>query len=266
MRRSSADAPQGFAPWLDNHLQLCDPLNRVRQMQGDRPNTPSLPPLPSVRCWDEHCIHFIYGFPSRLQRDNHAQVHNVPCNRDSALSIGSSPPPPLSEHPSFRVAEGFEPSTLAGPQPMRQAVPLNLPPLTLPAQPRECVNPPGTSASDDARHGTRRSSATSDAKPHLPPMKKARLGRPRLESIGELRLVREKGPCLRCRAARKEVAFVARHGKRLGEFGLTISTVRREPALHVLRRQPSSRPGRVLDSYRLLPGSNCILCQRLPPR
>ncbi|EQK98703.1 hypothetical protein OCS_05584 [Ophiocordyceps sinensis CO18] len=204
MRRSSADAPQGFAPWLDNHLQLCDPLNRVRQMQGDRPNTPSLPPLPSVRCWDEHCIHFIYGFPSRLQRDNHAQVHNVPCNRDSALSIGSSPPPPLSEHPSFRVAEGFEPSTLAGPQPMRQAVPLNLPPLTLPAQPRECVNPPGTSASDDARHGTRRSSATSDAKPHLPPMKKARLGRPRLESIGELRLVREKGPCLRCRAARKE--------------------------------------------------------------
>ncbi|KAF4510452.1 hypothetical protein G6O67_002337 [Ophiocordyceps sinensis] len=195
---------RGFAPWLDNHLQLCDPLNRVRQMQGDRPNTPSLPPLPSVRCWDEHCIHFIYGFPSRLQRDNHAQVHNVPCNRDSALSIGSSPPPPLSEHPSFRVAEGFEPSTLAGPQPMRQAVPLNLPPLTLPAQPRECVNPPGTSASDDARHGTRRSSATSDAKPHLPPMKKARLGRPRLESIGELRLVREKGPCLRCRAARKE--------------------------------------------------------------
>ncbi|KAM4059392.1 zinc finger protein [Hirsutella rhossiliensis] len=201
MRRSSADAPQGFAPWLDKHLERCDPLNRVRHMLGDRPDTPNLSSLPSVKCWDEHCIHFIYGFPSRLQRDNHAQVH-----RDSALSMGSSPPPPLSEHPSFRVVEGFEPPSQAGtgPQHTRHAVPVNLPPLSLPAQSRESENPPRKSASDDTRRGTRRSSAGSDAEPHLPPLKKARLGQPRLESIGELRLVRDKGPCLRCRAARKE--------------------------------------------------------------
>lgn len=201
MRRSSADAPQGFALWLDKHLERCDPLNRVRLMLGGHPDTPNLPPLPSVKCWDEHCIHFIYGFPSRLQRDNHAQVH-----KDPALSMRSSPP---SEHPSFRVVEGFEPSSQAGPQRVRRAVPVNLPPLSLPAQSRESRKPPATSSFDHSYRGTRRGCAGSDAKPYLPLSKKPRLSQPRLESIGELRLVRDEGPCLRCRAARKEVASEA---------------------------------------------------------
>ncbi|PHH88037.1 hypothetical protein CDD83_8075 [Cordyceps sp. RAO-2017] len=201
LRRSSADAPPGFDAWLDRNLQFCDPLNRFRRIRGGESHAC----LPSVKCWDEHCIHFIYGFPSRLERDNHAQLHQPALAKRE--SMASSPQPPPSDHPSFRLDGFSEPPSHAAPsQHGRQAVPFNLPPLSLPAQPpsREGRNPSGTSTSDDGRRGTRRSSGGSDVEPLLPPLKKARLSQPRLESIGELRLARDKGPCLRCRVARGE--------------------------------------------------------------
>lgn len=205
MRRSSADAPQGFSLWLDRHLEICAPLNRIRQMPRDGCNAP---PLPSVKCWDEHYIHFIYDFPSQLQRDDHVQAHKAPCSRDStAFSMANSPP---FEHPAF-CSQGLKPPTRTGPVPQhtRQVVPFKLPPLSLPPQPREGESLSGACVFDNARRGSRRSSGGSDSDPQLPPMKKARLGQARLETIEELRLVRDNGPCLRCRVARNEVFFVA---------------------------------------------------------
>ncbi|PNY26039.1 Uncharacterized protein TCAP_04024 [Tolypocladium capitatum] len=201
LRRSSADAPPGFASWLDKHAGLHS-LNRIRRMQGDQ-SAPNVPIQSSVKCWDEHCIHFIYGFPSRRERDHHAQVHKALAKRDSAFSMGDSPSLPASEHPSLQ-AEAFEPPNQIGPgQHARQAMPL-LPPLSLPAQPPESGNSSATSTFHEGRRGTRRSSGGSDVEPLLPPLKKARLSQPRLESIGELRLLRDKGPCLRCKVDRKE--------------------------------------------------------------
>ncbi|KND90440.1 hypothetical protein TOPH_04896 [Tolypocladium ophioglossoides CBS 100239] len=203
LRRSSADAPLGFASWLDKHVELRDhSLNRIRQIQGDQ-SAPSVPLRSSAKCWDEHCIHFIYGFPSQRERDSHAQVHKALAKRDSDFSMWNSPPLPVSDHPSLRI-ETFEPPNQIGPgQHARQAVPL-LPPLSLPSQPLESGNSSAASTFYESRRGTRRSSGGSDVEPLLPPLKKARLSQPRLESIGELRLLRDKGPGLRCKVERKE--------------------------------------------------------------
>ncbi|KAF4594533.1 Zinc finger, C2H2-type/integrase, DNA-binding protein [Ophiocordyceps camponoti-floridani] len=191
LRRSSPEAPTGFAAWLDRHLQLCDPLSRLRRASGGQYD---LLPSVSVKCRDEYCIHSIYGFPSELERDNHAKLHKVPSlsRRESALSRGDSPPPPLFK---FR-AEVFEPPSLTATHQARQPGPYYLPPLSLP-RPRQ-----GTS--DEGSRLARRSSGASDVESLLPPLKRARLGQPRLESIGELLLAQDRGPCLRCRVARRE--------------------------------------------------------------
>ena len=205
LRRSSMDAPPGFASWLDKHVELRDhSLNLSRRMQEGQ-CTPNMPLHSSVKCWDEHCIHFIYGFSSQRERDDHAQVHKALAKRDSGFSMGNSPPLPVSEHFPLR-AEPFEPPnrTDLG-QPTRQVMPL-LPPLSLPNLPPEsgksCARFPS-----ESRRGTRKSSGASDAESLLPPLKKTRLSQPRLESIGELRLLRDKGPCMRCKVEREEVRW-----------------------------------------------------------
>ncbi|PHH71344.1 hypothetical protein CDD80_5347 [Ophiocordyceps camponoti-rufipedis] len=189
LRRSSPEAPTGFAAWLDRHLQLCDPLSRLRRASGGQYDL-----LPSVKCRDEYCIHSIYGFASELERDNHQKLHKAPSlsRRESALSRGDSTPPPLFK---FR-AEVFEPPSQTATHQARQPGPYYLPPLSLP-RPRQ-----GTS--DEGSRLARRSSGASDVESLLPPLKRARLGQPRLESIGELLLARDRGPCLRCRVARSE--------------------------------------------------------------
>ncbi|KJZ79111.1 hypothetical protein HIM_01262 [Hirsutella minnesotensis 3608] len=204
LRRSLAGAPLGYPAWLDKHLQLCGPLNRVKQMQGERPSTHESIPSASLKCGNETCFHYIYGFSSQQERDGHAQAHRTFHKRDSGLFMGSSPPPTSSDLPSSRM-HSFDSSTHAtAALHVRNNVPFNLPPLSLSEQGREARTSLATGPFDEGPRGTRRSSGGSDTEPHLPPLKRARLERPRLESIGELRLVRDAGPCLRCRAAEKE--------------------------------------------------------------
>jgi hypothetical protein len=47
----------------------------------------------------------------------------------------------------------------------------------------------------------------SEVDPMLPPLKRSRVGHGRLESIGELRLPRDTGPCLRCKVQAKPVSW-----------------------------------------------------------
>jgi hypothetical protein len=51
-----------------------------------------------------------------------------------------------------------------------------------------------------------RGSVDSEVDPLLPPLKRSRVGHSRLESIGELRLPRDSGPCLRCKVQAKPVS------------------------------------------------------------
>ncbi|RDA85988.1 hypothetical protein CP532_4862 [Ophiocordyceps camponoti-leonardi (nom. inval.)] len=195
LRRSSTEAPHGFAAWLDKRLQLCDPVRRLRQASTGKSG-----PLPSVKCWHQHCIYSIYGFPSQLERDSHAKLHYEPPYRmESIVSHGNSPPTSLSKHSSFV----FEPPCQTSTHSAREPV-LHLPPLNLLPQPQDSGTLPRTSTSTEGSRGARRSSGASEMESLLPPLKRARFGQPRLESIGELFLARDQGPCLRCRAARRE--------------------------------------------------------------
>ncbi|RDA90898.1 hypothetical protein CP533_4457 [Ophiocordyceps camponoti-saundersi (nom. inval.)] len=195
LRRSSAEAPHGFTAWLESRLQLCDPVSRLRQASTGQSN-----PLPSVKCWHQHCIYSIYGFPSQLERDSHAKLHHGPLpGAESVILHGNSPPPSHSKHSSFV----FEPPGQTATHNVREPI-LYLPPLNLLRQPREGGNQLRTSTSTEGSRGARRSSGASDVESLLPPLKRARLGQPRLESIGELLLARDQEPCLRCRVARRE--------------------------------------------------------------
>jgi len=55
---------------------------------------------------------------------------------------------------------------------------------------------------------TETGSINSDVDPLLPPLKRSRVCRSRLESIDELKLPREAGPCLRCRISDAEVSSI----------------------------------------------------------
>ncbi|PHH59893.1 hypothetical protein CDD81_2412 [Ophiocordyceps australis] len=204
LRLPSVDAPCGFSSWLDKHLELCDSVNRFK-----RQSTLHAPALATAKCWEEHCIHFIYGFSTRVERDKHAQLHEAFCKRPAPFSRGNSPPLAWGQE-SLRddLLDQARATGSGGPRGARQALGrLDLPPLSVARQQgplsSEVLAWSGT-ADEGARHGTRRSSGGSEGEGLLPPLKRARLNQPRLESIGELKLLQEKGPCLRCRAMRTE--------------------------------------------------------------
>ncbi|PHH69975.1 hypothetical protein CDD82_7411 [Ophiocordyceps australis] len=204
LRLPSVDAPCGFSSWLDKHLELCHSVNRLKRLDS-RPRA-----LATAKCWDEHCIHFIYGFSTQGERDNHAQLHEAVCKRPVPFSRADSSPLAWGQE-SLHAADVLDQPTPTGSCRPRRATlalgPLDLPRLSLAKQ-------RGASSSEvlawnatpdeGGGHGTRRSSAGSEGEALLPPLKRARLSHPRLQSIGELKLLQEKGPCLRCRAMRTE--------------------------------------------------------------
>jgi hypothetical protein len=53
----------------------------------------------------------------------------------------------------------------------------------------------------------RKSSGDSEGDPLLPPLKRSRVGHSRLQSIGELQLLKDNEPCLRCRLANTSVSI-----------------------------------------------------------
>lgn len=199
-------APLGFAPWLDRNLDIHDPILRSARVRDEHGHAavPSPHRMSSFKCWDERCMHYIYGFATQLDRDNHASLHSSLSKRDSGLSMGTAAPTPVLPDAPESLRH-FQP----GP-PTRPAVPSSLPPLSLPPQqPRERRDSAVTYTFPSARPGAGRGSIDSDVDPLLPPLKRSRVGRPRLESIGELKLFRDDNPCLRCRAANQEVRRMA---------------------------------------------------------
>ncbi|KAK5987648.1 hypothetical protein PT974_11780 [Cladobotryum mycophilum] len=213
LRRSSQSAPPGFGSWLDKHLELHDPVLRGKRERGNDSPSGSYP-LPSLKCWDQHCVHYVYGFSTQIDQDTHARMHASHPKRESELSVINSSPAHFHGHtrthththtPSLSNAS----DTFLRPIPSmnlpRPALSSQLPPLRIPSRSTD----PRDSLSDYAYSSNRsapvRSFGDSDVEPLLPPLKRSRVGSlPRLESIGELRLFQDYKACLRCRIVQKE--------------------------------------------------------------
>ncbi|WXC55558.1 hypothetical protein SNK03_001503 [Fusarium graminearum] len=197
--------PQGYSSWLDHHLTHHDRATHSLPL----PDSTSLssPTRASFKCVYEQCAHYIYGFSTQLERDNHIRLHSTKSSSDSELFIqadGSSntsdlPGKGAGPVPRDRLPPIHPPATL---------VTAGLPPLPFPT--------PSTASTATTRRGHGSSFSFSEPKPvlprgneettadpQLPPLKRARVGHDRLKSIGELKLIRNNDPCLRCRASNR---------------------------------------------------------------
>lgn len=202
------DAPAGYETWLDRNLSHYDPIARGWRSRDSLPS--KFRGSRSFKCWDERCLHYIYGFPSQEERDQHSREHLVSSKRDSGLSIGGTPPvisDQTAHHRNYSHEYSKNSSPLYLPRPS-SSLQLSTPPV--PAHPRDprdslrsysFISEP-TSSSRDLR-----GSVDSEVDPLLPPLKRSRVGQSRLESIEELRLLRDVKPCLRCKIARTEVSI-----------------------------------------------------------
>ncbi|ORY66348.1 uncharacterized protein BCR38DRAFT_429963 [Pseudomassariella vexata] len=203
--KSSApnDAPREYGAWLDRNISYYDPVFRGWRLRE------SLPLISrnqaSFKCWDDHCLYYIYGFSHAEDREHHLREHGLPVKTDSGLSVGSVPPmhyPKQSTssrlyNPEQRINQS---SPVALP---RLSAPSTLPPLVSASQSRDRREPMLAYSFVNEFPGQPRGSVESEVDPLLPPLKRSRVGHSRLESIGELRLPRDTGPCLRCKVQAK---------------------------------------------------------------
>jgi hypothetical protein len=205
------DVPDGYAAWwLDKNMAEHDPVCRAARIRLPLP--PSLRETWSHKCWDSQCIHYIYGFPSQDERDLHTREHPFP-RRDGNLSFGSSPALPFPELPSraYGGDHSRQSSAYQLPKPVATAQPT---PLGITVQPRDLKDTiptfsfPSEVPATSRQH---RGSMDSEVDPLLPPLKPSRMGKSRLQSIGELRLLKDVGPCLRCTVLNREVCGLGPH-------------------------------------------------------
>jgi hypothetical protein len=172
------------------------------------PTRPGSSSLPLYRCWNERCVHYVYGFTNQLDRDAHMSTHSVSSSqRDSGLAVPVTPPLSAQQsHPalvssSAGTVRPVPPGTLA-----RLAVPSNPPALSLQTQSRHRRGSSVGFSRPSSRHLTsRKGSVDSENEPLLPPLKRSRVGHSRLQSIGELQLLRDNDPCLRCKVSHNAV-------------------------------------------------------------
>lgn len=239
-------SPPGFASWVDRNIALHDPVLRSKVVSDTQaasassaaalPATPSRPATnfgQSYKCSDERCMYYIYGFASLRDCDAHVHTHVAPVKRDSGLSMGNSPPVLVPRHHAavqpLLVPESPQYSTNFM-NPRRPSLPTNPSPLTISTTQLPSPRPPQlqsqqqqpTPILDDARerrgssvsysfpphHPTirKRSDDSDVVDPLLPPLKRSRVGHSRLQSIGELQLLKDNEPCLRCRLANRQVS------------------------------------------------------------
>ncbi|KAJ1333030.1 PR domain zinc finger protein 5 [Microdochium nivale] len=202
------DAPAGYGAWLDKNISFYDTIFRNRSSRHPVPLVSRR--QASLKCWKDDCLHYIYGFGTADERDDHArQYHGItsqraverPHGHAAATAVGFAPPRPSLSEPFIGPAprgmashgtssiSALPPivTSIAGREPRRQTSMIGLPPPPPPDFPAQSpVN------------------AETEVDPLLPPLKRSRVGHSRLESIGELRLHREQGPCLRCRVYHKQ--------------------------------------------------------------
>lgn len=206
LKRSLYDeAPTGYAAWLDRNLEGHDPVVRGWKMRESL--SPSSRSTSSFKCWDERCIHYIYGFHNKDERDNHAREHTLHPHRDSGMSVGNTPP---ISFPEYQTLRPWGPDT--GKQPLALQLPkpspgTQLAPLTT-SQPKERRDTLQSYSLISEYSAPGRGSVDSEVDPLLPPLKRSRVGQSRLQSIGELRLLQDSGPCLRCMATRQPVRII----------------------------------------------------------
>ncbi|KAJ0311855.1 hypothetical protein COL516b_000915 [Colletotrichum fioriniae] len=197
LKRSLYDeAPTGYAAWLDRNLEGHDPVVRGWKMRESL--SPSSRSTSSFKCWDERCIHYIYGFHNKDERDNHAREHTLHPHRDSGMSVGNTPP---ISFPEYQTLRPWGPDT--GKQPLALQLPkpspgTQLAPLTT-SQPKERRDTLQSYSLISEYSAPGRGSVDSEVDPLLPPLKRSRVGQSRLQSIGELRLLQDSGPSFWCR-------------------------------------------------------------------
>ncbi|KAL1839008.1 hypothetical protein VTJ49DRAFT_1983 [Mycothermus thermophilus] len=195
-------APEGYAAWLERNIYHYDPVARALRLRDSLPL--GFRSHHSFKCWDDRCVHYIYGYPHRDDRDQHSKEHVIPRKRDSGLSVGSTPPLSFAENPHRSHGAEYGKQTSS---PLYLPRPSATYPLPGPV--------PAASQGKDYRDSMRsysfvseytpgpRGSIDSEVDPLLPPLKRSRVGQSRLESIEELRLLRDIGPCLQCRVTQK---------------------------------------------------------------
>ncbi|KAK0718794.1 hypothetical protein B0T21DRAFT_295597 [Apiosordaria backusii] len=195
-------APEGYSAWLDRNVARFDPVVSAMRLRESLPL--GFRNHHSYKCWDERCMHYIYGYPLHDDRDQHSREHVSLQKRDSGLSVSGTPPLvfPEKSNRNYSVDYSKQPSPLYLPRP---APNIQLAPIATSSQPqtkdhRESLRSYSFVPEYPAGH---RGSVDSEVDPLLPPLKRSRVGQSRLESIGELRLLREVGPCLRCKVLKK---------------------------------------------------------------
>lgn len=202
-------APDGYEAWLDRNLAEDDPVVRAWRRKDSLPlryrNSRS------YKCWHDRCLHYIYGFSNQEERDQHAKEHSILLKRDSGLSIAATPPLIFQDQSAHHRDDSNDYSKRSSPLYLpRPSGSLQLTHPPVPGLSREykdslksysLATDPSAPAKD-----LRRGSVDSEVDPLLPPLKRSRVGPSRLESIGELRLLRESDACLRCRVLHQEVS------------------------------------------------------------
>ncbi|KAH8905577.1 hypothetical protein BR93DRAFT_854162, partial [Coniochaeta sp. PMI_546] len=197
-------APQGYDGWLDRNINHYDPIARGWRLRDSI--SMSFRPQHSYKCWDDRCMHYIYGYCHPDDRDRHAREHILPTKRDSALSMGSTPPLLFPDQPSagsrhYSVDFSKQTSPLYLPRPSSS---VQLAPLATGSHTRDQRDTLRAYSFVPEYAAGPRGSVDSEVDPLLPPLKRSRVGgQPRLESIGELKLLSDIGPCLRCKILNK---------------------------------------------------------------
>ena len=193
-----------FTSWAEKHLELHDSVVGARRPTGEA--AASIPRLmPTLKCWDEQCAHFIYGLATPQDRDKHNLVHHTAAHKEQvATTDGPGPLPPVGLR-SLRMLDTslrhLPPVQTSGPAPSSA---LSIPTSLACSEDKLDVSPSYTLHSGNK--SLRRSTDDSDTESMLPPLKKSRFSQPRLESIGELQLFRETEPCLRCHINQTKVS------------------------------------------------------------
>ncbi|KAJ2904145.1 Transcriptional regulator STP4 [Zalerion maritima] len=195
--------PPEYPSWVTKNVDHYDPVFRSFRVKDSFLGPSSRSPS-SFKCSDETCIHYIYGFHNQDDRDRHLKDHNLPSKRDSGFSLGTTPTTGFPDSASTRGNFSFEytpkqPSSSPMYLPKPNAT-VQFPPLAGSHQPKDRRDALlAYSLIRDYSGSSTNPPVDSEVDPQLPPIKKARVGPSRLESIDELKLSREVGPCLRCK-------------------------------------------------------------------
>ncbi|RYP92482.1 hypothetical protein DL770_001428 [Monosporascus sp. CRB-9-2] len=210
------NAPPEYGAWLDRNISYYDPIFRGWRLRETVPLISRR--QVSFKCWDDRCLYYIYGFPNAEDRDQHLKQHVTrPPKRDSSFVAGSVPPAIFSvqQPPQAAGIDQHRPASPApapvpalAPTPRLTASSSSLPPLVSVSQPSDRRDSLlGYSLTPEFPAQTRRP-MEAEVDPLLPPLKRSRVGHSRLQSIGELKLPRDTGPCLRCKCdSRDDCAY-----------------------------------------------------------